>query len=204
MLTQRTGPKGDGKPINTSGNLPPIGSQAPDFELTGTDMVDVTLAQYKGKKVVLNIFMSIDTGTCAASVRRFNSELAALENTVVLCVSRDLPFAHNRFCEAEGIDGVVTLSDMRNRSFGKDYGIELEDGPVAGLLARAVVVLDEGGKVVYTQQVEELSEEPNYKDALAALDTAGEEPLPVCTESFSAEDSRGDGFEEPCDDGRAG
>jgi len=192
-----------GNPVNTSGDLPPVGSKAPDFKLTGTDMVDVNLDQFKGKKVVLNVFMSIDTGTCAASVRRFNSELAARENTAVLCVSRDLPFAHTRFCEAEGIDGVVSLSDMRDRSFGKAYGINIEDGPVEGLLARSVVVLDENGTVVYNQQVDELSQEPDYEGALSALSDEAE-PLPVCTGSVSAEDSRGDGFEEPCDDGRAG
>lgn len=196
-----------GNPVKTIGELPAVGSQAPDFKLTGTDLVDVSLDQYKGKKVVLNIFMSVDTGPCSASVRRFNKELADRENAVVLCISRDLPFAHARFCEAEGIEGVVPLSELRDRAFGKDYGVELEDGPLAGLLARSVVVLDENGKVVYTQQVAEISEEPDYEKALAALSGAsadGEDPLPVCATSFSAEDSRGDGFEEPCDDGRAG
>jgi len=192
-----------GNPVQTSGTLPAVGSTAPDFRLTGTDLKDVSLSQFKGKKVVFNIFMSLDTSTCAASVRRFNSELADREDTVVLCISRDLPFAHARFCEAEGIKGVISLSDMRDRSFGRDYGIELKDGPNEGLLARSVIVLDENGTVVYTQQVDELSSEPDYESALAAI-AAGQDPLPVCTTAFSAEDSRGDGTDEPCDDGRAG
>lgn len=193
-----------GNPVQTSGELPAIGSVAPDFRLTGTDMADVSLTQFRGKKVVLNIFMSLDTSTCAASVRRFNTELAGRGNTVVLGISRDLPFAHARFCEAEGIERVITLSELRDRSFGRDYGIEIKDGPVAGLLARSVVILNEDGKVVYTQQVEEISEEPDYEPALAALSAGKGEPLPVCTASFSAEDSRGDGSDEPCDDGRSG
>lgn len=193
-----------GNPVQTSGDLPAVGNPAPNFKLTGTDLTDVSLEQFKGKKLVLNIFMSLDTSTCAASVRRFNSELAGHDDTAVLCISRDLPFAHARFCEAEGIEGVVSLSDMRDRSFGKDYGIELKGGPVAGLLARSVMVLDREGQVAYTQQVDELSEEPDYEKALAALAATDQEPLPVCTASFSAEDARGDGSDEPCDDGRAG
>ena len=193
-----------GNPVQTSGNLPVVGSAAPDFKLTGTDMRDVSLEKFKGKKVVLNIFMSLDTSTCAASVRRFNSEVVDHDDTAVLCISRDLPFAHARFCEAEGIEGVVSLSDMRDRSFGRDYGIELKDGPVAGLLARSVIVLNREGQVAYTQQVDELSQEPDYEKALAALAAIDQEPLDVCTTSFSAEDSRGEGPDEPCDDGRAG
>lgn len=193
-----------GNPVKTSGELPALGCEAPDFTLTGTDLADVSLAQFRGKRVVLNMFMSVDTGPCAASVRRFNEELAGRNNTVVLCISRDLPFAHARFCEAEGIKGVIPLSEMRGRSFGEDYGNELKNGPLAGLLARSVVILDEEGKVAYTQQVEEISEEPDYEKALAVLSAADSEPLPVCTASFSAEDSRGDGSDEPCDDGRAG
>jgi len=193
-----------GNPVQTSGDLPAVGNMAPDFKLTGTDLGDVSLEQFKGKKVVLNIFMSLDTSTCAASVRRFNSELAGQDDTDVLCISRDLPFAHARFCEAEGIDGVTSLSDMRDRSFGRDYGIELKDGPVAGLLARSVVVLNREGQVAYVQQVDELTAEPDYEKALEALAASDQEPLPVCTASFSAEDSRGDGSDEPCDDGRSG
>jgi len=193
-----------GNPVQTSGELPAVGSMAPDFKLTGTDLGDMSLEQFKGKRVVLNMFMSVDTGPCAASVRRFNTELAGRANIVVLCISRDLPFAHARFCEAEGIEGVVPLSDMRDRSFGNDYGNELKNGPLAGLLARSVVILDEEGKVAYTQQVEEISEEPDYEQALAALEAIDQEPLDVCTTSFSAEDSRVAGTDEPCDDGRAG
>ncbi len=178
-----------------------MGGAAPAFSLTGGDLADVSLSDYQGKKVVLNIFPSIDTPTCSASVRKFNSELAGHENTVVLCISRDLPFAHSRFCEAEGIKDVVPLSELRDRSFGRDYGVEITDGPLAGLLARAVVILDDAGKVAYTQLVDEISEAPDYEKALAAL---SDEQLMACTTSFSAEDSRGDMFEEPCDDGRAG
>jgi len=193
-----------GNPVQTSGELPAVGSMAPDFKLTGTDLGDMSLEQFKGKRVVLNIFMSLDTSTCATSVRRFNSELAGQKDTAVLCISRDLPFAHARFCEAEGIEGVVSLSEMRDRSFGRDYGIEIKDGPVAGLLARSVIVLNREGQVAYTQQVDELSAEPDYEEALAALDASDQEPLDVCTTSFSAEDSRVEGTDEPCDDGRAG
>lgn len=193
-----------GNPVKTSGNLPALGSKAPQFRLTGTDLADVSLDAFEGKKVVLNVFMSLDTSTCATSVRRFNKELADRGDTAVLCISRDLPFAHARFCEAEGIDGVTSLSEMRDRSFGRDYGIEIENGPLEGLLARSVLVLDRDGTIVYTQQVEELSAEPDYEAALAALGAEDQEPLPVCTASFSAEDSRGGGLDEPCDDGRAG
>ena len=168
-----------GNPVKTSGELPALGSEAPDFTLTGTDLVDVSLTHFRGKRVVLNMFMSVDTGPCAASVRRFNEELAGRKNTVVLCISRDLPFAHARFCEAEGIDGVIPLSEMRGRSFGKEYGNELENGPLAGLLARSVVILDEEGNVAYTQQVEEISEEPDYEKALAVLSAADGEPAGV-------------------------
>ena len=193
-----------GNPVRTSGDLPAIGSMAPEFKLTGTDLSDASLEKFKGKKVVMNIFMSLDTSTCAASVRRFNSELAGQDDTAVLCISRDLPFAHARFCEVEGIEGVTSLSDMRDRSFGKDYGIEIKEGPVEGLLARSVIVLNREGQVAYTQQVEELSAEPDYEKALAALAASDQEPLPVCTTAFSAESTRGDGTDEPCDDGRSG
>lgn len=158
-----------GNEIHTSGNLPEIGSNAPDFNLTKGDLSSATLADYSGKKVVLNVFHSIDTGTCAQSVRQFNTEAAELENTVVLCVSRDLPFALNRFCGAEGIENVETLSDFKDGNFGKTYGIDYIDGPIQGLLSRVVVVIDESGKVVHTEQVQETVEEPNYEAALEAL-----------------------------------
>ncbi|NNC70970.1 MAG: thiol peroxidase [Flavobacteriaceae bacterium] len=158
-----------GNTIHTKGNLPPIGTQAPDFNLTKTDLSNCTLNDFKGSKVVLNIFPSIDTGTCAASVRQFNNEAAELENTKVLCISRDLPFAQARFCGAEGIENVINLSDYGTGSFGKNYGLEIIDGPLQHLHSRAVIVLDESGKIIYTEQVPEIVDEPNYKAALEAL-----------------------------------
>lgn len=158
-----------GNEIHTSGSLPSVGSAAPGFTLAKGDLSSASLEDYKGKKVVLNVFHSIDTSTCAQSVRQFNTEAAELENTVVLCISRDLPFAQNRFCGAEGIDSVETLSDFKDGNFGKSYGIEYIDGPIQGLLARVVVVLDENGKVLYTEQVQETVDEPDYQAALEAL-----------------------------------
>jgi thiol peroxidase len=158
-----------GNPIHTLGDLPKKGSQAPEFTLVKNDLSESKLSDYKGQKVVLNIFPSLDTATCAASVRRFNAEASALNNTVVLCISKDLPFAQARFCGAEGLDKVITLSDFRTGSFGKDYQVEIVDGPLAGLESRAVIILDEEGKVVYTQQVPEIVDEPNYEEALAVL-----------------------------------
>ena len=158
-----------GNEIHTSGNLPSVGSDAPDFQLAKGDLSTATLNDYRGKKVVLNVFHSIDTGTCANSVRQFNTEAAELDNTVVLCVSRDLPFAMNRFCGAEGIENVETLSDFKDGNFGRTYGLEYIDGPIQGLLSRVIVVIDENGKVVYTEQVQETVDEPNYKAALEAL-----------------------------------
>jgi len=158
-----------GNAINTIGELPTIGTLAKDFKLTATDLSTKTLNDFKGKKLVLNIFPSIDTGTCAASVRNFNKEAANLENTSVLCISRDLPFAQGRFCGAEGIENVVMLSDFNTGQFGKDYGLEIIDGPLAGLNSRCIVVINPEGKVIYTQQIAEITEEPNYELALASL-----------------------------------
>jgi thiol peroxidase len=155
--------------VNTIGNLPTVGTMAPDFTLTGADLKDVSKNEYSGKSLVLNIFPSVDTGVCAASVREFNKRAAALQNTVVLCISRDLPFAMKRFCAAEGIDKVVTLTDFRLYGFGKNYGVELVDGGFKGLLARAVVVVDSSGKVVHTELVPQIGQEPNYDAALKAL-----------------------------------
>ena len=151
------------------GDLPEVGAQAPDFKLTAGDLSDVTLENYAGKKLVLNIFPSLDTDVCAASVRRFNEEAAGLDNTDVLCISKDLPFAQSRFCGAEGLDNVTTLSCFRYRTFGDNYGVRIVDGPIAGLMARAIVVIDEGGKVIYTEQVPEIVQEPDYASALVAV-----------------------------------
>jgi thiol peroxidase len=158
-----------GNAINTVGELPKVGSKAPDFKLVKTDLSEGSLSDYKGQRLVLNIFPSLDTGTCAASVRHFNAEASKLENTTVLCISKDLPFAQARFCGAEGLNDVHNLSDFRTGKFGKDYGVEIVDGPLAGLESRAVVVVDEKGTVIYTQQVSEIVDEPNYDAALAIL-----------------------------------
>ena len=158
-----------GNEIHTLGNLPENGTQAPNFKLVKNDLSIVELSDFKGQKVVLNIFPSIDTGTCAQSVRQFNQEAAELSNTKVLCISKDLPFAQARFCGAEGIDKVDTLSDFRDGNFGKAYNVEFTDGPLQGLLSRSVVVLNENGEVIYTEQVSETVDEPNYKAALEAL-----------------------------------
>jgi thioredoxin-dependent peroxiredoxin len=158
-----------GNPVATSGDLPKVGSQAPDFTLTKVDLSPVQKKDLTGKNVVLNIFPSIDTGVCATSVRKFNQEAANLPNTVVLCVSKDLPFAQKRFCGAEGIDKVQTASWYKGPDFGKDYGVTMTDGPLAGLFARAVVVVDATGKVVHTELVPEIAQEPNYAQAIAAV-----------------------------------
>jgi thiol peroxidase len=156
-------------PVNSIGELPAVGSKAPDFSLVGTNLADVKNTDFPGKRLVLNIFTSLDTGTCAASVRRFNVEAAKLENTVVICISKDLPFAHSRFCTAEGITNVVSASEFRSNSFGKNYGVMMTDGPLQGLLARSVVVVDTDGTVLYSQFAPELSEEPDYEAALSVL-----------------------------------
>ncbi len=158
-----------GKPANTSGNLPAVGSKAPDFMLTKNDLSDVSLKDFQGKRKILNIVTSLDTGTCAASAKKFEAAAAGLSNTVVLTVSCDLPFAQSRFCQSENLSKVITLSQLRNRSFGRDYGVEFVDGPLAGLLARSIVVLDENDKVLYTQQVPENGDEPDYDPALKAV-----------------------------------
>lgn len=156
-----------GNKINTIGNLPEMGAKAANFAMTKTDLSEASLANYAGKKVIMNIFPSVDTGTCAASVRQFNQQAAQLDNTVVLCISRDLPFAQGRFCGAEGIENVEMLSDFKTGEFGKKYGLEIENGPLAGLHSRCIVVLDENGVVKYTEQVAETVDEPNYEKALA-------------------------------------
>ena len=158
-----------GNPVETSGNLPAKGSQAPAFTLVKTDLSEAALAQFAGKKLVLNIFPSIDTPTCATSVRKFNQQAGDMPNTQVLCVSADLPFALSRFCGAEGIQNVATASTFRSPEFGQAYGLTITTGPLKGLLARAVVVIDEKGKVLHTQMVSEIANEPDYAAALAVL-----------------------------------
>lgn len=158
-----------GNPVDTAGNLPAVGDKAPGFTLTNTELADVSLRDYAGKPVVLNIFPSLDTPVCAMSVRRFNQEATQRKDVVVLCVSADLPFAQARFCGAEGLNDVITLSDFRHKEFGDIYGVRITTGPLAGLLSRAVLILDAAGTVTYTEQVQEIAEEPNYEAALAAL-----------------------------------
>lgn len=158
-----------GNPINTSGELLPVGSNAPDFTLVNQSLENLSLGDFDGKRLVLNIFPSIDTPVCAASVRRFNQIAAEIPDTVVLCISKDLPFALQRFCGAEGIKNVVTLSSFRDLDFGKNYGMELIDGPLQGLYARAIIVLDKSNKVIYNELVPEIGQEPDYSKALAAL-----------------------------------
>ena len=158
-----------GNPIQTNGDLPKVGAPAPAFKLTAGDLKDVSLADYKGKKKILNIVPSLDTPTCATSTRKFNESAGKLPNTVVLVVSADLPFASKRFCTTEGLANVVPLSLMRDKSFAKDYGVLIQDGPLAGICARAVVVIDESDKVVYTQLVPEIGQEPDYDHAIMAV-----------------------------------
>lgn len=158
-----------GNPITTIGELPAVGSMAPDFSLVNEEFKNISLNDYKGQKVILNIFPSIATGICSASVRKFNDEASKLDNTSVLCISRDLPFAQKEFCASEGLEDVINLSDMRNDAFGNDYGVAINSGNWDGLLSRAVVVLDEDGKVVYTEQVPEIAQEPNYEAAIAVI-----------------------------------
>ncbi|OFY89792.1 MAG: lipid hydroperoxide peroxidase [Bacteroidetes bacterium RIFCSPLOWO2_12_FULL_31_6] len=158
-----------GNQLNTIGNLPKVGSKAKDFSLTAGDLSSKTLADFKGQKLVLNIFPSVDTGTCAASVRNFNKEAAKLSNTKVLCISRDLPFAQKRFCGAEGIENVIMLSDFNTGAFGKDYGLEMVSGTLKGLHSRCVIVINENGTIKYTEQVPEIVDEPNYQAALKSL-----------------------------------
>ncbi|WP_047545682.1 thiol peroxidase [Psychroserpens sp. Hel_I_66] len=158
-----------GDTVHTSGTLPQEGSKAPDFKLTTTDLASKSLNDYKGHNVILNVFPSVDTGTCAQSVRSFNEKASKLDNTKVLCISRDLPFALARFCAAEGLDNVESLSDFRDGNFGKSYGLEFTDGAFESLLSRCVLVLNSEGKIIYTQQVPEIADEPDYKAALDAL-----------------------------------
>lgn len=158
-----------GNPIHVAGNFPKVGDTAPDFTLTNKDLADVSLADFAGKRKVLNIVPSLDTAVCAESTRRFNAAAGSLANTVVLVISADLPFAQGRFCSTEGLNNVVTLSTMRGGDFMQDYGVKISDGPLAGVTARAVVVLDEANRVIHAQLVPEIKDEPNYDAALAVL-----------------------------------
>lgn len=180
-ITQATQTKNKGESIvykgtilHTTGKMVKVGSKAPDFHLTQSNMKDISLSDFKGKKVILNVFPSLDTPTCAVSVRKFNEKAASLENTVVLCISMDLPFAQARFCTTEGIERVMPLSAFRSQDFAKNYGLQIADGPMKGLMARAVIVVDEKGIVRYTQLVKEISQEPDYDAALksASMKTA--------------------------------
>src|SRR5690348_10936475 len=157
------------KEVHTNGDIPSVGTQAPDFTLADNKLNDVTLKSFRGQSVVLNIFPSIDTSTCAQSVREFNRRAATLANTTVLCIAKDLPFAMRRFCAAEGIDRVITLSDFRSKNFANDYHVEMTDGPMRGLFARIVIVVDGSGVVKHTEVVPVIGQEPNYEAALKAL-----------------------------------
>lgn len=158
-----------GNPATTIGDLPSVGSKAPDFSLSAADLSSKSLSDFAGSNLILNIFPSVDTGVCATSVRTFNKSAAELDNTKVLCISRDLPFAQARFCGAEGIENVIMLSDFANGSFGRDYGVEITDGAFSNLHSRAIVVVDGEGNVVYTEQVPEVGQEPNYEAALSSI-----------------------------------
>ena len=159
----------EGNDIHTVGDLPATGSDAPGFTLTNAELGETSLSDYAGKRIILNIYPSIDTGVCAESTRRFNTAAGSLDNTVVLCISADLPFALSRFCGAENLSNVITLSTFRNPQFGDDYGVRITDSPIAGLMSRAVVIIDENGKILYTEQVPEIAQEPDYDAALRKL-----------------------------------
>ena len=196
-----------GNPVQTIGTLPKPGEKAPDFNLTKSDLSDISLKDFSGKKVVLNLFPSIDTPVCSASVRRFNQEVSNFPDAVVICASRDLPFALARVCEAEGLKDVIPASELRDLAFGDTYGIRITEGPLAGLFARSAVVIDEKGIVLYAKFVEELTTEPDYEEVLDVLrktPAGSEDDSEACTSSATAEHSRMTDNDEPCDDGRAG
>ena len=159
----------EGNPVETFGNLPAVGMPAPSFSLVKSDLSEASLQDFRGKNIILNIFLSLDTSVCAASVRRFNKEAGESSDTVVLCISADLPFAHKRFCEIEGLNDVIPLSVFRSPEFGRDYGVTFTSGPLVGLLSRSIVIIDKSGKVAYTEQVPETGQEPDYDAALLAL-----------------------------------
>jgi len=158
-----------GNPVETNGEIPNIGSIAPDFVLTAIDSSSITLSHFKGSNLILNIFPSVDTGVCSASVRNFNKLASKIKNTKILCISRDLPFRQDQFCAAEGLDNVIMLSDFKTGAFGKDYGLLMTNGIFDALLSRCVIILNKNNEVIYTEQVPEIGQEPNYEDALEAL-----------------------------------
>jgi thiol peroxidase len=158
-----------GNTIHTNGSLPSTGSKAPDFSLVKSDLSETKLNDYTGKKIVLNIFPSLDTSVCATSVRQFNSRVEKLSNTVVLCISKDLPFAHKRFCTTEGLNNVITASEFRDHNFSDAYGVRITDGPMKGLLSRAIVIIDAKGSILYTEQVPEITSEPDYEAAIKSV-----------------------------------
>ena len=158
-----------GNPVQTIGNLPAVGMEAPSFRLVKTDLSEASKQDFAGKNIILNIFPSLDTSVCAASVRRFNKEAGESPDTVVLCISADLPFAHQRFCETEGLNDVIPLSVFRSPEFGRNYGVTITSGPLAGLMSRAIVIIDKSGEVAYTEQVPEITQEPDYDASLLAL-----------------------------------
>ena len=201
-----------GKAYRTNGSLPATGAVSPDFLLTTTDLSDMSLSDFKGNRLILNIFPSLYTRVCAESIRRFNQMTDSLDNTKILCISKDLPFAHEHFNAQEGIDNVISLSELRNNQFGENYGLRIMDGPFAGLLARTVIVLDEKHRVVYSELVSDVDEEPDYEAALeAARSASGDDVGPeqavageVCTKMPTGEHARLEDDDEACDDGRAG
>ena len=196
-----------GQPVKTIGELPKPGEMAPEFILTKSDFTDISLNEFTGKKIILNIFPSIDTPVCSASVRRFNQEISSIPDAVVICASLDLPFALSRVCEAEGLKDVIPASELRDRAFGDIYGVRIIEGPLKGLFARSVVVIDEKGVVLYAKFVEELTTEPDYEEVLGFLKKSpadSEDESQICTHSATAEHSRITDSDDPCDDGRAG
>lgn len=190
------------KEWHTNGELPLVGDNAPNFLLTKTDMTDIGLQDMTGKKMILNIFPSIETPVCARSVKRFNAEVAKMDNTEILCVSKDLPFAHSRFNTEHEIKNVISLSELRDHIFGDNYGVKITDGPLAGLFARAVIAMDENHKIIFRQLVPDISEEPDYDAILQVIGTSGN--VESCSKTMTAEHSRLSDDDDFCDDGRSG
>jgi thiol peroxidase len=191
-----------GKEWHTNGELPLVGATAPGFLLTKTDLTDIAPQDMTGKKVILNIFPSIETPVCAASVKRFNAEIAKMDNTDILCVSKDLPFAHSRFNREQEIKDVISVCELRDQTFGDNYGMRITDGPLAGLFARAVIVMDENHKIIFRQLVPDISIEPDYDVILQVIGVS--ETVESCSKTMTAEHSRLTDDDDFCDDGRSG